>query len=101
MIHGIETPVNTEMKDTITWQYGRNAVQWGREKQARRHASNQNGKKKRIATQGVKYSKAARGETVKPPEPETYGDAFRIERLKERGRYAIDTHCPARPRMDE
>jgi hypothetical protein len=100
MVHGVQTPVNTEMRDTITWQYGRDAVERARERQVRRHSPSGDTMKKR-RHRPVKYTKAARGETVKPPPPQTYGDSFKINRFEQVGRYAIDDSCPARPRVDQ
>jgi hypothetical protein len=100
MVHGIPTPVTTEMRDTLTWQYGRDAVERARTRQMKRHLATTDIVKRKV-TQGVKYTKAARGETVKPPPPLTYGDTFKIGRFRDIGRYAIDDFCPARPRPDE
>jgi hypothetical protein len=96
MIHGITTPVSTEMLETITWQAGRDAVERGRARQAKRHGSPAGIGKKKIRD-GVKRTKAARGETVKPPPSQTYGDAFKIARFRDIDHYAIDDTCPAQP----
>jgi hypothetical protein len=100
MVHGIPTPVTTEMRDTLTWQYGRDAVERGRSRQTKRHLATTT-KVQRTLSQGVKYTKATRGETVKPLPPTTYGDEFKIARFRDIGRYAIDDTCPARPRPDD
>jgi hypothetical protein len=96
MVHGIQTPVSTEMLETITWQAGRDAVERGRARQAKRHAPAAGNAKKRIS-RGVKRTKAARGETVKAAPPQTYGDAFKIARFSNIDHYAIDDTCPAQP----
>jgi hypothetical protein len=90
MIHGMPTPVTTDMKDTLTWQYGRDAVERGRERQTIRHLPSIDGNKSRVISGAVKLTKAARGETVKPPPPLTFGDTYKMRRFLEIDRYAID-----------
>jgi hypothetical protein len=100
MVHGIPTPVTTEMRDTLTWQYGRDAVERARMRQTKRHLPTDDNLKRRV-NQGGKYTKATRGETVKPPPPLTYGDTYKIARFRDIGHYAIDDFCPAKPRPEE
>jgi hypothetical protein len=96
MIHGIPTPVTTDMRDTLTWQFGRDAVERARDRQTVRHLPPIDGQKRRAVTGTVKLTKAARGETVKPPPPLTYGDTYKIRRFADIGRYAIDDFPPGR-----
>jgi hypothetical protein len=95
MVHGITTPVSTEMKETITWQAGREAVERARARQARRHRGTVSALKKR-PMEGVKLTKAARGHMVKPPPPLTYADTFKLARFRNIDHWAIDDTCPAR-----
>jgi hypothetical protein len=96
MVHGIPTPVTTDMRDTLTWQFGRDAVERGRERQTVRHLPPIDGHKPRALIGTVKLTKAARGETVKPPPPATYGDGFKMARFRAINRYAIDDFGPGR-----
>jgi hypothetical protein len=88
-VHGIATPVNTEMAATLTWQYGREAIERARAKQTLRHIPT-TVSLKRKASRGIKPTRASRGETVKPPPPPTRADTFKIKRFAEIDRYAID-----------
>jgi hypothetical protein len=96
LAHGVPTPVTTDMKDTLTWQFGRDAVERARERQTVRHLPPIDGSKKRGLSGGVKLTKATRGETVKPAPPVTYGDTFKLRRFADIGRYAIDDFGPGR-----
>jgi hypothetical protein len=96
MVHGIPTPVTTDMRDTLTWQFGRDAVERARTRQTTRHLPPLDGHKPRVVTGNVKLTKAARGETVKPPPPLTYGDTFKMRRFLAIDRYAIDDNGPFR-----
>jgi hypothetical protein len=88
-VHGIATPVNTEMAATLTWQYGREAVERARSKQTLRHMPTTVLLKRR-AVHGIKPTRASRGETVKPPPPPTVADMFKMKRFLAINRYAID-----------
>jgi hypothetical protein len=94
LVHGITTPVSTEMRETLTWQAGRDAVERARSRQATRHLPSVEIVKRR-SWQGVKLTKGARGETVKGSPPRTHGDDYKIPRFRDIGRYAIDDTCPA------
>jgi hypothetical protein len=96
MIHGTPTPVATEIRDTLTWQFGREAVDRARERQTMRQSIPAESLKPKVASARVRWTKAARGEAVKPESPATIADTFKIRRFAEIGRYAIDDTCPAR-----
>jgi nucleoid-associated protein YgaU len=85
MIHGIPTPVTTEMQRTLTWQFGRDAVERAKERRLPPLEAT-----KGIRFHGPKWNKAARGETVKQPPPATYADNFKMKRFLAINRYAID-----------
>jgi hypothetical protein len=89
MTHGIGTPVSTEMKDSLTWRYGREAVERARSRQIRRHTPKATDLKKRV-NHGIKLTRASRGETVKPPPAPTVADTFKMQRFLAIDRYAID-----------
>jgi hypothetical protein len=97
MVHGIPTPVTTDMKDTLTWQFGRDAVERARERQTTRHLPPIDGHKPRAISGAVKLTKAARGETVKPPPPLTFGDTYKMRRFLAINRYAIDDFGTRKP----
>jgi hypothetical protein len=85
MVHGISTPVTTEIQGTLTWQFGRDAVERARARRLPPLEST-----KRTLTHGPKMTKAARGETVKPAPPPTFADTFKMRRFLAIDRYAID-----------
>jgi hypothetical protein len=89
MVHGKPTPVISQIRDCLTWQGGREEVEKGRRRQARRHAPSTKKMRKRI-NHGVTPTRASRGHTVKPPAPPTHGDMFKIKRFENIDHYAID-----------
>jgi hypothetical protein len=95
LVHGIPTPVATEMRGTLTWQFGRDAVECARERQTARH-STADGGKPTVVNGRVRWIKAARGEAVKQAPPATLAQAFKMKRFTAIDRHAIDDTCPAR-----
>jgi hypothetical protein len=89
MTHGKPTPISTEMKDSLEWRYGRDAVERARSRQTLRHMPKADDLKKRV-NHGIKPTRASRGETVKPPPPLTVADTFKMQRFLDINRYAID-----------
>jgi hypothetical protein len=79
MTHGKSTPVSTEMKGCLTWQFGREAIDRARSRQTVRHTPRALDLKKRV-NHGIKMTRASRGETVKPPPAPTVADTFKIQR---------------------
>ena len=87
MIHGIPTPVNSEMKECLTWQGYKDAKAKALRKRARDEA-----KKSQKASgklKGIRHTKASRGHSYKPDPPPSYADTFKIKRFKDIDRYAI------------
>jgi hypothetical protein len=89
MVHGMPTPVTSEMKGILTWQYGREAVDRARDRQTVRHMPAAE-VLKHTATRGVKPTRASRGHTVKPPPPPTLAETFKMKRFLDIDRHAID-----------
>jgi hypothetical protein len=89
MVHGISTPVSTDMKAVMTWQYGRDAIERGRQRQSLRHLPKAGDLKNRV-NHGIKPTRASRGHTLKPAGPPTVADTFKISRFLAIKRYAID-----------
>jgi hypothetical protein len=89
LVHGISTPVSTDMKAVMTWQYGRDAIEKGRQKQTIRHMPQADDLKSRV-NHGIKPTRASRGHTFKPLQPPTVADTFKISRFLAINRYAID-----------
>lgn len=86
MRHGIATPVSSEMKDCLTYKFGRDAVEFARQRQEIRHRPKTSIIRKR-ANHGVQATRASIGESVKPELQPTYADTFKMKRF-----LAID-HC--------
>ena len=89
MVHGIPTPVNSEMKDCLTYKFCRDAVERARQKQTIRHMPKED-ELRRKANHGVQPTRASRGHTVKPPEEPSYADTFKMKRFLAIDHYAID-----------
>jgi hypothetical protein len=88
MVHGRPTPARTEIRDTITWQGGRDAVERARDKQTARSLDTAARPTRGIGA--VKQTRASRGHTVKPPPPPTHAETFKMKRFLAIDRYAID-----------
>ena len=88
MVHGIPTPVSSEMKDCLTWQGYREAkeraVRMRELKTARREA------REALRPKGIRHTRASRGHTNKPDPPPTYAETYKIPRFRDIEGYAID-----------
>ncbi|OHS99725.1 hypothetical protein TRFO_33804 [Tritrichomonas foetus] len=87
MVHGIPTPVSTEMKECLTWQGYKDAKAKAlarREVQKARKA-----KKAAVKPKGIRHTRASRGESYKPDPPPSYADTYKIPRFRDIDRYAI------------
>ncbi|OHT14966.1 hypothetical protein TRFO_14629 [Tritrichomonas foetus] len=86
MVHGIPTPVTSEMKDCLTYQCGRDAVERAKQKQTLRHMPTPT-TIKRQTNHGIKQTRASRGHSVKRNVSPSKADNFKMKRF-----LAID-HC--------
>ena len=86
MRHGIATPVSSEMKDCLTYKFGRDAVELARQRQEIRHRPRTALVVSRSKHE-VQATRASIGESVKPEVPPSYADTFKMKRF-----LAID-HC--------
>lgn len=88
MVHGIPTPVSSEMKDCLTWQGYREAkeraVRMREIKAARKEA------RQAMRPKGVRHTRASRGHTYKPDPPPTYAETYKIPRYRDIQGYKID-----------
>lgn len=88
MTHGIATPVSSEMKDCLTYKFGRDAVEFARKKQEIRHRP-----KTAIVVSRSNHvtlpTRATIGESVKPEVPPSYADTFKMKRFLAIDHYAI------------
>jgi hypothetical protein len=89
MTHGKSTIVKSEMKDCLTWQSGRDAVDKARGKQTIRHQPTIF-EIKRKTNHGIKPTRASRGHTVKAREGPSLAETFKMKKFLDVEGYAID-----------
>lgn len=92
MVHGVQYHIENEMKKCLEYQYGRDAVENARKRQAlrqQRMASPQVSKAQ-LYKRSHLATRATRGHSVKPEVPPTYADTFKMKRFLAINRYAID-----------
>jgi hypothetical protein len=89
MTHGVLTPVSTDMKNVMTWQPGREALEKAKQKQTMRNSPKPD-ELRRKANHGIRPTRASIGHTVQPPSPPTRADTFKMKRFLDIDRYAID-----------
>jgi hypothetical protein len=88
MVHGMPTPAESEMRNTLTWQGGRGALDRARDRQTARSLDTASRPARGIGA--VRQTRASRGHTVKPPPPPTQAETFKMKRFLAIDRYAID-----------
>ena len=88
MVHGIPTPVSSEMKDCLTWQGYREAKERAVRKREVQAARKQ--VKDAMRPKGPRHTRASRGHTRKPDPPPSYADTYKIPRFRDIKGYKID-----------
>lgn len=90
MVHGISTPVHSEMKDCLTYKTLNDALDRAvrtRELQALRTKAKT--AKKPTFKKASRSTCASRGHTVKPPPPPSEADTFKMKKFKDIDHYKI------------
>jgi hypothetical protein len=87
-VHGKPTPAKSEIRDILTWQGGRDAVDRARDRQTTRSLDTGARLTRGIGT--IRQTRASRGHTVKPLPPPTLAETFKMKRFLAIDRYAID-----------
>lgn len=91
MVHGVQNHIEHEMKQCLEYQYGRDAVEQARQRQALRQKRLQSPSMNRgkMQQRALLATKATRGESVKPVVPPTHADNFKMKRFLAIDHYAI------------
>ena len=92
MVHGIPTPVTSEMKECLTGQGYRDAKAKALRRREIRAARKE--AKASLKSDRKRYTRAARGQTCKPDTPPSYADTYKIPRFRDIEGYAIDDKWP-------
>ena len=93
MVHGISTPVSSEMKDCLTWKFGRDAKAKALARREYEMTSTKHqikNAKKTTLQRAARATRASRGHTVVPYKPPKESEVFKIKRFAEIDHYAID-----------
>ena len=93
MVHGISTPVSSEMKDCLTWKFGREAKERALarreyELKSTKHQIRQS--KKTTLARASRATRASRGHTYVAYKQPKESDTFKIKKYAEIDHYAID-----------
>jgi hypothetical protein len=89
MAHGKPSPPSTDLKGCLTYQFLRESIEQGRERQAALHSPHAEVSAPKVS-HGVRHTRASREHTLKPSPSPTFAETFKIQRYVDIDRYAID-----------
>lgn len=92
MTHGMPTPVTSEMKDCLTWKFGRDAKERAlakRQMEASMRTRSSSTSRRATLTRASRPTRASVGHTKVAYVPPKESDTFKIKRFADIDHYAI------------